>query len=333
MPDLINERQVLKLLQSDQSALLVNTSGGKDSDAMLKAIWDWAQRYKISPDRIHVIHAHLGRNEWTFALEHVKKYTRKITGKDPIIVERPQGDVLQMWEDRYQRLQEQGRTTTPHWSSSAHRYCSSGAKRSQVNKAIIRMFPRDWKIINCIGIRGDESALRKRATTFKYQKKSPTAPTLNRHVYTWLPIHQWTLADVWASLGWTLEDLATLQAEVRETVTPGDWDALRAICERWGWEYALSYPLGNSRMSCRLCVMSKQSDLQNGIAWNPEHFRDISELERRTGFSFQSGQWLSDLGRDHLSAEEIEALRQAKLSNLEYQRLNQPDHPTQLPLI
>ena len=155
MPDLINERQVLKLLQSDQSALLVNTSGGKDSDAMLKAIWDWAQRYKIPPDRIHVIHAHLGRNEWSFALEHVKKYTRKITGKDPIIVERPQGDVLQMWEDRYQRLQEQGRTTTPHWSSSAHRYCSSGAKRSQVNKAIIRMFPRDLKIINCIGIRGD----------------------------------------------------------------------------------------------------------------------------------------------------------------------------------
>ena len=90
MPDLINERQVLKLLQSDQSALLVNTSGGKDSDAMLKAIWDWAQRYKISPDRTHVIHAHLGRNEWSFALEHVKKYTRKITGKDPIIVERPQ---------------------------------------------------------------------------------------------------------------------------------------------------------------------------------------------------------------------------------------------------
>ena len=44
MPDLINERQVLKLLQADQSALLVNTSGGKDSDAMLKAIWDWAQR-------------------------------------------------------------------------------------------------------------------------------------------------------------------------------------------------------------------------------------------------------------------------------------------------
>jgi len=79
--------------------------------------------------------------------------------------------------------------------------------------------------------------------------------------------------------------------------------------------------------------MSNQSDLQNGIAWNPEHFRDISELERRSGFSFQSGQWLSDLGRDHLSAEEIEALRQAKLSNLEYQRLNQPDHPTQLPLI
>ena len=165
-----------------------------------------------------------------------------------------------------------------------------------MNKAIIRMFPRDTILVNCLGLRSDESFFRKRATPLKYQKKSPTAPTLNRHVYTWLPIHQWTLADVWASLVWTLEDLAALQAEVRETVTPGDWDALRAICEQWGWEYGYAYPLGNSRMSCRLCVMSNQSDLENGIAWNPDHFRDISELERRTGFSFQSGQWLSDLG-------------------------------------
>lgn len=76
MVDLINERQVLKLLQSDQSVLLVNSSGGKDSDAMLKVIWDWVQRYSIPSDRIHVIHVHLGRNEWSFALEHVKKYTR-----------------------------------------------------------------------------------------------------------------------------------------------------------------------------------------------------------------------------------------------------------------
>jgi 3'-phosphoadenosine 5'-phosphosulfate sulfotransferase (PAPS reductase)/FAD synthetase len=333
MPALANERQVLKLLQSQKSAILINTSGGKDSDAMLKALWDWAQCYKIPPDRIYVIHAHLQRNEWPFALEHIKTYTRKITGRDPIIVERPQGDVLQMWEDRYQRLQEQGRTTTPHWSSSAHRYCSSGAKRAQVNKAIIKMFPADWTVINCIGLRAEESVSRSRAQILKYHEKSPTAPSLNRYVYTWLPIHQWSLKDVWNFLGWTLEDLAALQAEVHENLTPGDWKALRAICDKWDWQYALSYPIGNTRMSCRLCIMANKSDLTNGIAWNPEHFRQISELERRTGFSFQSSGWISDLGQPYLSDEALEELRQAKLRNLELQRLNKPEHPTQLPLI
>jgi 3'-phosphoadenosine 5'-phosphosulfate sulfotransferase (PAPS reductase)/FAD synthetase len=333
MPKLAKERQVLKLLQQDKSAILINTSGGKDSDAMLKAVWNWAARYHIAPDRIYVIHAHLGRNEWKFSLEHVTEYARKITGKDPIVVERPQGDVLQMWEDRYQRLQEQGRTTTPHWSSSAHRYCSSGAKRAQVNKAIIRLFPNDWTVINCLGLRASESAGRKRATVLKYHKTSPTAPTLNRHVYTWLPIHKWTLAEVWQSLGWTLERLRALQAAVRDNVTPGDWTRLREICDEWGYEYGFAYPIGNSRLSCKICVMANKTDLENGIAWNPDHFRDISELERRTGFSFKTDLWLSDLGQAHLSDAERDELRQAKQRNREFQRLNNPDNPTQLKLI
>jgi hypothetical protein len=79
--------------------------------------------------------------------------------------------------------------------------------------------------------------------------------------------------------------------------------------------------------------MANKSDLSNGIAWNPDHFREISELERRTGFSFQSSGWISDLGQAYLSDEALEELRQAKLYNLELQRLNKPKHPTQLPLI
>lgn len=141
---LVNERSVLKLLQQNsKSAILINTSGGKDSDAMLKAVYNWAMKYKIPPERIHTVHAHLNRNEWPTTLEHVKKYTRKITGKDPIIVERPQGDVLQMWEDRYQSLQEQGRVTTPFWSSSSQRYCSASTKRSQVSNLITKLFSND----------------------------------------------------------------------------------------------------------------------------------------------------------------------------------------------
>lgn len=43
--------------------------------------------------------------------------------------------------------------------------------------------------------------------------------------------------------------------------------------------------------------------------------------------------WLSDLGQAHLSDAERDELREAKQRNLEFQRLNNPDHPTQLKLI
>lgn len=79
--------------------------------------------------------------------------------------------------------------------------------------------------------------------------------------------------------------------------------------------------------------MASKSDLANGIAWNPDHFRDVSELERRTAFSFQSAQWISDLGIEHLSGDEISELQQAKLRNLELRRLNNPDDPMQMTLI
>jgi len=337
MPTLVREHEVLNLLRKERSVLLINTSGGKDSDAMLTEVWAWIHRHQIASERTYIITADLNRNEWHFAREHIRTFTQALTGKEPIIVQRPQGDVLQMWEDRYEKLQAEGRTTTPHWSSAAHRYCTAGAKRAQIHKAIVRLFPKDTVVINCIGLRAEESSRRSRANTLKYHQSSPTAPTLNRHVYTWLPIHNYSLRDVWNTLGWTLEELHLLQKDVRERVTPGDYAKLEEVCREWDYRWGKSYALGNTRMSCALCVMANQHDLQNGIAWNPEHFRAISELERRSSFSFQPDQWLSDLGHEFLDPDELEELADAKLRNLELKRLNpgtkNPQLPTQLPLI
>lgn len=326
------ETEVLKLLRENRSALVVNTSGGKDSDAMLTEIWSWVHRHHISSDRIYVITADLERNEWSFTLPHIQRFTQSLTGKQVLVVRRPQGDVLQMWEDRYHRLQEQGRTTTPFWSSASQRYCTSGAKRAQIDKAIIQLFPEDYTVINCIGLRAEESLRRSRAKPLTYKKRSPTAPTRNRHVYNWLPIHGWSLRDVWQTLGWTLEELTLLQEDVRKRVTPGDYQALMSVCQEWGYHWNPAYALGNTRQSCSLCVMASQSDLQNGIRWNPDHFRDISKLERRTGFSFQSNQWLSDLGRDYLTDREIAELREAKRQNISLRKQNKVQNHSNEPI-
>jgi hypothetical protein len=41
--------------------------------------------------------------------------------------------------------------------------------------------------------------------------------------------------------------------------------------------------------------------LLNGILWNPDHYRDLVELELTSGFSFQQGRWLAEMQPDLLS--------------------------------
>lgn len=339
MPTLTHESEVLKLLQNKNSVLLISLSGGKDSDCMLTEVWAWAHRHNISPERIHCITSDLQRTEWRFALPHIHSFSRMLTGKAPIVVTREQGDVLQQWEDRYAKLQAEGRTTVAPWSDSKNRYCTSAAKRAQIHKAIIKHFPRDMTVVQAVGLRSSESSGRKAANPLKYHTKSPTAPTLNRHVYTWLPIHKFTLKDVWNSLGWTLDELKLLQEDVKRRVTPGDYAALEQVCNEWGYKWGRAYALGNQRLSCRICPLASKNDLINGIAWNPEHFRDISNLERRSGFSFQSSQWLSDLGLSHLDDQEQAELDEAKQRNQVYRQQQKqltqqkkPKQPQQLTL-
>ncbi len=336
MPMLTHETDVLKLLQNKKSVLLISLSGGKDADAMLTEVWAWAHRHNISPDRIHSVTADLQRNEWDFAMPHIQSFSKILTGKAPIVVTRPQGDVLQQWEDRYAKLQTEGRTTVAPWSDSQNRFCTSGAKRAQIHKAIVKHFPRDTVIVQCVGLRADESTGRKSANPLKYHAKSPTAPTLNRHVYTWLPIHKFSVEDVWNTLGWSIAELELLQEDVKQRVTPGDYEALEQVSDEWGHKWGRAYALGNFRLSCRICPLASQHDLLNGIAWNPDHFRDISDLERRSGFSFQPKQWLSDLGLSHLDDREQAELDEAKQHNLVYRQQQKqqkkPNQPQQLTL-
>lgn len=337
MPALTHELEVLKLLQNKNSVLLISLSGGKDSDVALTQTWGFAQRHNISRDRIYTITADLGRNEWGFSMPHIQSFVKMLTGKAPIVVSREQGDVLQQWEDRYAKLQSEGRTTVAPFSDNKNRFCTSANKRGQIHKAIIRLFPRETTVVQVVGIRSEESKNRSLSNPLKYHTKSPTAPTLNRHVYTWLPIHDFSLEDVWNSLGWTLDELKLLQEDVKRRVKPGDYEGLEKVCDEWGYKWGRAYALQNHRLSCSICPLASKNDIINGIAWNPEHFRDISSLERRSGFSFQSSQWLSDLAPPgYLTSAEMEELEHAKRRNIDIRQLQKtqkkPSKPAQLAL-
>src|SRR5260370_8128474 len=75
--------------------------------------------------------------------------------------------------------------------SAQFRQCTSDLKRSPIDK-FIRSLPHRL-IINCIGIRADESAQRGKLATWKLNK---SLTTRQRTVYNWLPIFRFSLEEI-----------------------------------------------------------------------------------------------------------------------------------------
>ena len=286
------------------AALVVSVSGGKDSDAMALALQRARQRFGWS-GRFILCHADLGRMEWPQSLSHCRQMADRLGAE--FVVVRHDHDLLEGIHRRRAK-----RPDAPPFPSAAARYCTASWKRAVIDKFIRRAFPENQTVICAMGLRAAESSAR--------AKRDPCAPrakasawTKNRHVFDWLPIHHWTLAQVWAEIGYTLEELQTIQAETRHTgVIPPDFKAHPA------------YALGNERVSCALCVLASKNDLHIGAAHNPELYRQLVDIEIESGYSFQSGRWLADL-HPHL-------LTDAQRERLAAMRQPEETIPTQLTL-
>jgi len=288
----------------DDAALIVSVSGGKDSDAMALALhrarqlFDWRGRFILC-------HADLGRMEWPQSLPHCRELAKRL-GAEFAVVQHDH-DLLEGIQRRRAK-----RPDAPPFPSAAARYCTATWKRSVIDKYIRRTFPCDQTVICAMGLRAEESTSRARRDPCSPRTKA-SAPTKNRHVLDWLPIHHWTLAQVWAEIGYTLDELRAIQLETRRTgVIPPDFKAHPA------------YALGNERVSCALCVLASKNDLLVGSVQNPELYRQLVNLELESGYSFQSGRWLADL-HPHL-------LTDAQRERLAVMRQPEETTPTQLTL-
>ena len=109
----------------DYDWLVVNSSAGKDSQAMLDVVAQQAKNEGVL-DRLVVVHADLGRVEWPGTRELAERQARHY-GVRFEVVKRQQGDLLDYVEKR-------GR-----WPSPAQRYCTSDLKRGPVTKLFTRL--------------------------------------------------------------------------------------------------------------------------------------------------------------------------------------------------
>lgn len=215
----------------DSNALFVcNHSGGKDSQAMLIYL-----KRCIPEEQLLIIHSELPGVEWDGTEDKVREYA----GNIPIIITRAKKTFFDMVEHRGM------------YPSPKYRQCTSDLKRNPIEREI-RHWIKDYRdnklIVNCMGMRAQESSSRSKLTTFKINKKNSKA---GREWYDWLPIHDMLEDEVFKSI-----------------------DEAGEI-PHWAYE------AGMSRLSCCFCIMSSKGDLITAAKLNPTLYKKHVETEKR----------------------------------------------------
>jgi 3'-phosphoadenosine 5'-phosphosulfate sulfotransferase (PAPS reductase)/FAD synthetase len=146
------------------------------------------------------------------------------------------------------------------------RWCTSDWKRGPIRKVMTQLCrerqdtwrvaagkararPRKVRVLNVMGLRAQESPDRRLMSPLFYHEDSSNESV--RHVDEWLPIHQWTLQEVWADI--------------------------RASGVRYHWAYDLGMP----RLSCPMCVFASESALIRAAQIFPDRARRRAEMEQR----------------------------------------------------
>jgi 3'-phosphoadenosine 5'-phosphosulfate sulfotransferase (PAPS reductase)/FAD synthetase len=235
--------------------IVVNSSGGKDSQTALRVIVQECDRLGISRDVIVVSHQCLGRVEWQGTLDLVKAQADHYG--------------LRLEVSKYRNKAGQELTLLDAvrnrgmWPSSQQRYCTSDFKRDPGARVIRKLFresPGD--VLNVMGFRSEESPARAKRAVFARNERLCTR---DRIVHEFLPIHEWNEASVWASI------------------------------KASGVPYHQAYDLGMPRLSCAFCIFAPRPALLIAGQHNPELLNEYVAIEREIGHDFQHGKPIADI--------------------------------------
>jgi len=218
--------EIISLIERG-AMFFVNHSGGKDSQAMFHYI-----HKHVPAAQITVVHALLPEVEWDGVEEHVRDTTLGL----PVLTCKSRRTLLQMIEER-------GMFPSPE-----NRQCTSDLKRGPIEKTIRHTGHK--LIVNCMGMRAQESTGRSKLKTFKFSERNSKA---GREWYEWLAIHHWLIDEVFS--------------------------AIKAVGQLPHWAYLK----GMSRLSCCFCIMASKEDLTTAARLNPGLYKRYVDLEKSTG--------------------------------------------------
>lgn len=265
--------------------ILVNSSAGKDSQAMLDYVVAICDSKGVPRQRIVVVHADLGEEEWPgtkeLAAEQAAHYGLRFEVVTRIgrVKDNDQGTTYKRGEV-YGGILDYAKRRGK-WPSSTNRWCTSDFKRAPVRRLITQL-EHEWRmgaiptrgvtfrLLNCMGMRAQESSGRAKYLPFVRgaqagAKDTKAACTGRREVDTWLPIHGWTVDEVWQ--------------RIRES----------------GVRYHPAYDLGMSRLSCRFCIFAPKGMLIRSGHANPELLDKYVAVEKLTGHRFRMDTSLAEV--------------------------------------
>lgn len=239
---------------ADYDLVLVNSSAGKDSQAMLTYLVELAREQDVALEKFLVVHCDLGRVEWKGTRELAEEQAAAY-GLRFVAVSRLQGDLLEQIEARGM------------FPSSTARYCTSDQKTSQVSRVMTAEVKtmdlgRQARILNCLGIRAQESPARAKKTDWEVEKKATNG---RRHVQRWLPIFHWSEDEVWQTI------------------------------RRSGLRYHPAYDAGMPRLSCVFCILAGERELILAARLNPELAQEYVAVEARIGHTFKADRSMADI--------------------------------------
>lgn len=259
MRQISNLRRIRELV-ADGAQFFIGHSGGKDSQAMYAAL-----RQIVPIEQLNVVHADLGEVEHIDVKQHIRD---NIDGHELLIAtaihaDGSKKDFFSAVRARRVALDSKGKIDAPAFPSSAARFCTSDLKTGPIWR-VIRNHGNHQIVVNCVGIRGEESPARQkkinRRGTLQINKKNTNG---RRTAYDYWPIAHWLIDDVWQEI------------------------------KAAGQKRHQIYETGNDRLSCVFCIFGSHGDLRRGLENQPKLFKRYEDLERDVRGTMFNGQTLA----------------------------------------
>jgi 3'-phosphoadenosine 5'-phosphosulfate sulfotransferase (PAPS reductase)/FAD synthetase len=245
--------------------IIVNSSGGKDSLAAILQIVLMAEEQDYDKDKIVISHQDLGDMEWPGTKELVQKQADHF-GLEAYYSKRKDKNGKE--ETLLEYVERRGK-----WPSNKQRYCTSDFKRGPGARIVTQLTKGCGvcSVLYVFGFRAEESPARAKKDEYKFNDK---LSSLNRSVYDYLPIHDWSEKKVWEMI------------------------------HKHRLPYHPAYDLGMPRLSCMFCIFAPLEALVIAGRENPALLDEYIAVEERIGHTF----------RDKFSLKEVKMMLSKNLA-------------------